>query len=62
MDFYEVVKMRRSFRVFKPDMPEKEKIDRILNSARLAPTWANMQGVHYVIVQDPENVKQLGMQ
>ena len=60
MDFYEVVKMRRSFRVFKPDMPEKEKIDRILNSARLAPTWANMQGVHYVIVQDPENVKAVG--
>ena len=57
MDFYEVVKMRRSFRVYKSDMPEKEKVDRILNAARLAPTWANMQGVHYVVVQEPENVK-----
>ncbi|MHA1915487.1 MAG: nitroreductase family protein [Promethearchaeota archaeon] len=57
MDFYDVVKMRRSFRVFKPDIPEKEKIDRILNAARLAPTWANMQGMHYIVVQEPTNVK-----
>ncbi|MFX1344446.1 MAG: nitroreductase family protein [Promethearchaeota archaeon] len=57
MDFYEVVKTRRSFRVYKQDMPNKEKIDRILNAARLAPTWANMQGVHYIVVQEPENVK-----
>ncbi len=57
MDFYDVVKMRRSFRVFKSDLPEKEKVDRVLNAARLAPTWANMQGVHYIVVQDPANVK-----
>ena len=57
MEFYEVVKKRRSFRVYKSDMPEKEKIERILNAARLAPTWANMQGVHYIVVQEPSNVK-----
>ena len=57
MDFYEVVRKRRSYREYKTDMPEKDKIDRILEAARLAPTWANMQGVHYIIVQEPENVK-----
>ena len=57
MDFYEVVRKRRSYRVYKPTMPEKDKIDRILEAARLAPTWANMQGVYYIIVQEPENVK-----
>ena len=57
MDFYEVIKKRRSFRFFKPDMPEKTKIVRILEAARLAPTWANMQGVHYILVQEPQNVK-----
>jgi len=57
MDFYETVRKRRSFRVYKPDMPEKEKIEKILEAARLAPTWANMQGVHYIVVQDPETVK-----
>ncbi len=40
-------------------MPEKEKIDRILEAARLAPTWANMQGVHYIVVQNAEKVKEI---
>jgi nitroreductase len=57
MEFYDVVKNRRSYRVFKPDLPETEKVERILNAARLAPTWANMQGVHYIVVREPENVK-----
>ena len=57
MDFYEVVRKRRSYRVYKPNMPENDKLDRILVAARLAPTWANMQGVHYILVQEPENVK-----
>ena len=57
MDFYEAVKTRRSYRVFKADTPEEEKVERILNAARLAPTWANMQGVHYIVVKEPENVK-----
>ncbi|MFX1328346.1 MAG: nitroreductase family protein [Promethearchaeota archaeon] len=57
MDFYEVVRKRRSHRFYKPDMPEKDKIERILEAARLAPTWANSQGVHYIVVQEPKNVK-----
>ena len=57
MDFYEVVNTRRSYRVFKPDVPEEEKIEKILNAARLAPTWANGQPVHYIVVKKPENVK-----
>lgn len=60
MDFYEVVKKRRSYRFYKPDViPEKDKVGRILNAARLAPTWANMQGVHYIVVQKPEKVKMI---
>jgi len=57
MDFYEVVRKRRSYRVFKPDVPEDDKVNRILEAARLAPTWANMQGMHYIVVKDPETVK-----
>ena len=59
MDFYEVVKKRRSYRFYKLDMPPKEKIEKILEAARLAPTWANMQGVEYIIVQNPETVKRI---
>lgn len=57
MEFYDVVKNRRSFRMYKPDIPAREKIERILDAARLAPTWANMQGMHYIVVKDPQNVK-----
>ena len=59
MDFYEVVRNRRSYRFYEEKMPPQEKIDRILNAARLAPTWANMQGVHYVVVKEPENVEKI---
>jgi nitroreductase len=59
LDFYEVVRRRRSYRVFKQDMPEAEKINRILEAARLAPTWANMQGVHYIVIKEPNNVERL---
>jgi len=57
MDFYEVVKKRRSYRTYKSDLPEKEKLQRILEAARLAPTWGNMQGVQYILVQESTNVK-----
>ena len=59
MDFYETVKRRRSYRVFKSDMPEDGMIYRIINAARLAPTWGNMQGMHYIVVKDTETVKGL---
>lgn len=45
--------------MYKPDMPEKKTVEKILDAARLAPTWANMQGVHYIVVQEPDNVKAL---
>ena len=57
MEFYKVVRKRRSYRAYNPDVPEEEKVNRILEAARLAPTWANMQGVHYIVVQDQENIK-----
>jgi nitroreductase len=57
MDFYDVIKSRRSYRMYKPKVPENAKIKRIINAARLAPTWANMQGMEYIIVKDPDMVK-----
>ena len=57
MDFYETVRKRRSYRFFKSDLPKKEQIIRILEAARLAPTWANYQGMHYIVVQNSEKVK-----
>lgn len=57
MEFYEVVKKRRSYRQYLSQMPKEESINRILEAARLGPTWANKQGMHYIIVKEPEKVK-----
>ncbi|MFX1237355.1 MAG: nitroreductase family protein [Promethearchaeota archaeon] len=59
MDFYDVIRKRRSYRIYTKKMPSREKIDKILECTRLAPTWANKQGMHYIVVQDPENVKEI---
>lgn len=53
------MKNRRSYRFFKPKMPLKDEIKRIINAGRLAPTWANKQGVEYIIVQEEETVNQI---
>ena len=59
MEFYDVLRKRRSYRVYKSDMPEEEKVNRILEAARLAPTWANKQGMEYIVVKDLETVKKV---
>ena len=44
MNFTEIAQARQSCRSYNPDMPvEKEKLDRILESARLAPSACNGQ-------------------
>jgi nitroreductase len=58
-EFYEVVDQRRSVRSYKPDPVPNESIVKILEAARAAPSWGNKQGVHYIVVTDPERVKAL---
>ncbi|HME55763.1 MAG TPA: nitroreductase family protein [Candidatus Lokiarchaeia archaeon] len=57
MDFYEVIKNRYSVRSYKPDPVPIDAVMRILEAARMAPTWANKQGVRYVVITDEEQVK-----
>ncbi len=59
MDFYDVIKNRRSIRKYKPAKVPMDVIKRILDAARLAPTWANMQGVRYVVVMDKVQVEKV---
>lgn len=54
MDFSEFVSTRQSDRAFDPDHPvEKEKITRIVEAARLAPSACNAQPWHLIVVDDP---------
>jgi len=55
MDFLEFVSTRQSDRAFDPERPvEKEKINRIVEAARLAPSACNAQPWRLIVVDDPE--------
>lgn len=55
MDFLELVSTRQSDRSFDQERPvEKEKIERILEAARLAPSACNAQPWHMIVVDEPE--------
>ncbi|NIA06872.1 MAG: nitroreductase [Actinobacteria bacterium] len=53
MDFYDVVRSRRSIRAYKPAPIEPEKLDRILQAGRLAPSACNLQPWAFLLVTDP---------
>ncbi len=55
MDFLELVSSRQSSRAFDSErLVEKEKLERIVETARLAPSACNAQPWSFVIVDDPE--------
>lgn len=54
-DFLSLAEQRQSDRAFDPKRTiEPEKIERILEAARLAPSACNAQPWHFIIVNDPE--------
>lgn len=54
MDAIECIMTRRSVRSFKPDMPEKEKINVVIEAARYAPSGMSRQTWHFVVVTDKD--------
>ena len=52
MNVAEAIQARRSIRAFKSKPVEEEKLRRVLEAARLAPTARNMQERKFVVVRD----------
>jgi nitroreductase len=50
MDFLELARRRYSVRSYKPDPVEPEKLERILEAARLAPTAVNIQPFQLIVI------------
>lgn len=50
MDFQELIRARYSVRAYRPDPVEEEKLSRILEAARLAPTAANRQPFRLMVI------------
>ena len=55
MDFSELVAKRYSVRAFKPDPVEDEKLQQVLEAARLAPTAANRQPFRLIVIHTDAN-------
>ena len=59
MDFLELAKKRYSCRYFSDKEIEQEKIDKILEAARLAPTGRNSQSQRILVLTDKEELAKL---
>ncbi len=60
MDFWEVIHQRKSYRNFSSQPVEQDKIYKVLEAARLAPSWQNRQCWRFVVVQDRKSIKKIG--
>lgn len=60
MDFLEIAKSRYSVRDYKETKVEREKLEKILTAARVAPTAANKQPVRLIVVQEKEGLEKIG--
>lgn len=59
MDIYEVIKTRRSIRSYKPDPIPEDKLRRVLEAVRLAPSGNNRQPWKFILVKDEKLKEQL---
>ncbi len=59
MDFYEVIKKRKSVRRYKPDPVSDDALNRILEAGRIAPSAKNIQPWHFIVIKDPEIKKRV---
>jgi len=60
MEFAELIQARYSVRGYKPDPIEEEKLQGVLEAARLAPTAANRQAIQFVVVHTSGREEELG--
>ena len=61
MSFLELARRRQSVRSYLPRSVERDKIERCLEAARLAPSASNDQPWRFVVADDPQLVRELGM-
>lgn len=59
MDTYEAIITRRSTRSYKPDAVERDKLEKIIEAGRFAPSGGNNQTNHFFVVQDKAVLEKL---
>ncbi len=59
MDVSEAIQKRVTIRKWKPMPVEKEKIVKVLEAGRRAPSWGNVQPWQFIVVQDKVRIEEL---
>lgn len=54
MDIFQVFRDRRSIRKYRDTPVEQEKIEQVLDAARLAPSWKNLQCWRFLVLTDAD--------
>ncbi len=57
MDILGAIQKRRSIRRWDPKPVEKEKIEKVLEAGRRAPSWGNTQPWRFIVVQDKAKIE-----
>ncbi len=60
MEFIDVIKARTSVREYGEKQVEDEKINYVLECARLAPSWTNKQCWRFIVIKNKETIEQIG--
>ena len=58
-DVYNLLRARRSVRLFQNRVPSHEDVLELLDICRYAPTASNSQGMYYTIISNPEKIKRI---
>ncbi len=59
MEYQKLIRTRRSIRGYRSEPVPEDALQRVLDAARVAPTAANRQPWHFVVVRDEENKQKL---
>ncbi len=59
MDVSAAILKRTSIRSWKPDPVEKDKVEKVLEAGRRAPSWGNTQPWRFIVVQDKERIEEI---
>lgn len=60
MSFLKLAKKRCSVRNYTEQKVEREKLEKILQAAHVAPTAANLQPIRLIVVQSDEGLAKIG--
>ena len=59
MELMEAIKARGSVRRYKPTPVKEEDLEKVLEAARWAPSWANSQCWRFIVIKDPQTKAKL---